>query len=192
MSAKRLKLASIFTAVGLSALVLLSWTQEWFAIRLGSGETLSIAGDVAAPALTALALSGLALAGALAIAGPVFRVILGLIQVSIGALVITSAVLALADPVAASASEITQATGISGDESIAGLVSAAVASPWPAVTVVLGILLALLGLATALTTRYWPVSSRKYQAVRLEETDGSPVADWDALSDGRDPTGTDR
>lgn len=192
MSAKRLKLASIFTAVGLSALVLLSWTQEWFAIRLGSGETLSIAGDVAAPALTALALSGLALAGALAIAGTVFRVILGLIQVSIGALVITSAVLALADPVAASAREITQATGVSGDESIAALVSAAVASPWPAVTVVLGILLALLGLATALTTRYWPVSSRKYQAVRLEETDGSPVADWDALSDGRDPTGPDR
>lgn len=192
MSAKRLKLASIFTAVGLSALVLLSWTQEWFAIRLGSGETLSIAGDVAAPALTALALSGLALAGALAIAGPVFRVILGLIQVSIGALVITSAVLALGDPVAASAREITQATGVSGDESIAALVSAAVASPWPAVTVVLGILLALLGLATALTTRYWPVSSRKYQAVRLEETDGSPVADWDALSDGRDPTGPDR
>lgn len=192
MSAKRLKLASIFTAVGLSALVLLSWTQEWFAIRLGSGETLSIAGDVAAPALTALALSGLALAGALAIAGPVFRVILGLIQVSIGALVITSAVLALADPIAASAPEITQATGVTGDESIAALVSAAIASPWPAVTVVLGILLVLLGLATALTTRYWPVSSRKYQAVRLEETDGSPVADWDALSDGRDPTGPDR
>jgi len=164
MSAKRLKLASILTAVALSALVLLSWTQEWFSIRLGSGETLSIAGDVAAPALTALALSGLALAGALAIAGPVFRVILGLIQISIGALVITSAVLALVDPIAA----------------------------WPAITIVLGVLVAVLGLTIALFTKYWPTSSRKYQAVRLEQSDGSPIADWDALSDGRDPTGPDR
>jgi len=192
MNSRRLKYGSIFAAIAVSGLVLLSWTQEWFSVRLGSGETLSITGDVAAPALTALALSGLALAGALAIAGPVFRVILGLLQMSLGGLVVTSAAIAMVDPISASALEITQATGVSGAQSIAGLVSDVVASAWPAVTLALGLMVTLLGLAIALTTRYWPVSSRKYQAVRLEQTDGSPAADWDALSDGRDPTGADR
>lgn len=190
MNPKRIKLSAILSGVALSALTLLSWTQVWFTVRLQSGESLPVAGDVAAPALTALALSGLALAGALAIAGPVFRVILGVLQAAIGALIITSAAMAIANPIAASASAITAATGVSGDESVAALVSEVGSAVWPLLALLFGVLLTLLGLFIAATTRLWPASSRKYQAVRLEEAEGehSAAGDWDALSDGRDPT----
>jgi len=41
-----------------------------------------------------------------------------------------------------------------------------------------------------LTFGRWPGPSRKYSAVRLTEPDAArdPVVDWDALSDGTDPT----
>ena len=190
MNPRRLKLSAIVSAIALSGLVLLAWTQPWFTLRLQTGQVLTIAGDVAAPALTALALAGLALAGALAIAGVVFRVILGVLQAAIGALVITSAAIALGDPVAASARAISAATGVAGAESLADLVSATQSTAWPLLTLLFGVLLTVLGIAIALTARSWPASSRKYQAVRLEEADGehTPAGDWDALSDGRDPT----
>lgn len=190
MTGRRLKLASILLGVALSGLTLLSWTQTWFTVDLQSGQTLSVLGDVAAPALTALALSGLALAAALSIAGVVFRVILGALQAAIGALIVTSAVMAIADPITASAKTITAATGVDGHDSIAQLVSAVSSTAWPALALVFGVLLTLLGVLIAVTARRWPASSRKYQAVRLEEADGerSAAGDWDALSDGRDPT----
>ncbi len=190
MNPRRLKLTAILLGIVLSALTLLAWTQVWFVVRLETGQALSVAGDVAAPALTALALSGLALAGALVIAGVVFRVILGLLQAALGGLVITSAAIALADPVEASARAITSATGVSGAESVGDLVSAISSTPWPLLTLLFGVLLTLLGLMIVVTARAWPASSRKYQAVRLEEAEGehSAAGDWDALSDGRDPT----
>lgn len=190
MNPRRLKLASILSGALLSALTLLSWTQVWFVVGLRTGQELSIAGDVAAPALTALALSGLALVGALAIAGVVFRVVLGVLQAAIGALVVTSAAVAIADPVTASARSITAATGVSGGRSIAELVSAITSSPWPLFALLFGILLTLLGLSIVGTARLWPASSRRYQAVRFDEAEAerSTIGDWDALSDGRDPT----
>ena len=190
MNPKRLKLSAIFLGIVLSALTLLAWTQVWFVVRLETGQTLSVAGDVAAPALTALALSGLALAGALAIAGVVFRVILGVLQAAIGGLVVTSAAIALSDPIEASSRAITAATGVSGAVSVGDLVSAVSATPWPLLALLFGVLLILLGVSIVVTARAWPASSRKYQAVRLEEADGehSAAGDWDALSDGRDPT----
>lgn len=190
MKPTRLKLLTILIGVALSALTLLAWTQLWFAVTLDSGGELSVSGDIAAPALTALALAGLALAGALAIAGVVFRVILGALQISIGALIVASAALALADPVGASARAITAATGVAGSESVLQLVSRTSSTPWPIVTLLVGILMALLGVSIIAAAKRWPASSRRYQAVSGQEVEGehSAAGDWDALSDGRDPT----
>ncbi|MCC6855102.1 MAG: Trp biosynthesis-associated membrane protein [Microbacteriaceae bacterium] len=190
MTPRRLKLASILAGIALSALTLLAWTQRWYVITLETGQSLAVDGDVAAPALTALALSGLALAAALAIAGGFFRVVLGLLQASLGALIITSAAIAIADPVVASERAITDETGVAGRESIANLVSVVAASLWPYATLALGILLTVLGLAIVASSRRWPESSRKYSATTLENEAGerSAVGDWDALSDGRDPS----
>lgn len=190
MNARRVRLVTIASGVALSALTLLARTQVWFSVTLDTGQVLTVAGDVAAPALTALALCGLALAGALTIAGVVFRVILGVLQGAIGALVVASAALAIADPTEASARVITAATGVSGSDSVAAVVAAVSATPWPGIALLLGVLLTLLGVWIVGSARLWPSSSRRYQAVRFEEAEGehSAAGDWDALSDGRDPT----
>ncbi len=190
MTPRRLKHASILAGIALSALTLLAWTQRWYVITLETGQSLAVDGDVAAPALTALALSGLALAAALAIAGRFFRFVLGLLQASLGALISAAAAIAIADPVVASERAITDETGVAGRESIANLVSVVAASLWPYATLALGILLTVLGLAIVASSRRWPESSRKYSATTLENEAGerSAVGDWDALSDGRDPS----
>jgi uncharacterized membrane protein (TIGR02234 family) len=191
---RRLKPISVILGIVLSALTLLSWTMTWFVIVVGdsgdSRQTMSVTGEVAAPALAALGLAGLALVAALAIAGPVFRIILGLLQAAIGVSIGISAWGALVDPVAASTPLVTQATGITGGESVGALVVAATASPWPGATVAISVLLIATGLFIAVTARSWPAAASRYQSVRLDEADAprSAVSDWDSLSDGSDPT----
>lgn len=196
MTPQRLRLQSILVLVILNAIVLFTWTQPWYTLGLTDGTSILVAGDVAAPALTALALSGLALAGALTIAGVFFRVVLGVLQSLLGALVITSAALALADPVSAGAAAITASTGVTGAESLAALVSSVFMSALPATALGAGVALVVVGLLTAVFARRWPSASRRFSAVR-SETGGhqrSTIGDWDALTGGDDPTSerTDR
>lgn len=207
MNPRRLKAVSLIAGVASSGLTLVAWTQNWLVVTLASGQidgaAVQIGGDVAAGGLAALGLAGLALVGALAIAGPVFRVVLGALEVFIGATVTLSALLAVVEPVRASSSAITAATGVSGDDSIADLVSSVAMSFWPWFAILLGVAGMALGSTIVVTGRRWPGSSRKYQAVRFEQVtagdqqgDGQQpepsrfdaVADWDALSDGSDPT----
>ena len=188
MNGRRLKLGVILVGLALSGLTLLAWTQQWCAVSLIPEAEVVDGGDVAAPALAALALSGLALIAALTIAGPVFRVALGLLEAAIGSLVVLSAILAIADPITASASAITAVTGVSGSVSVVALVSAVVPTAWPFVALLAGVVVVTVGITIVVSGRAWPQSSRKYQAARLTEADGSPIGDWDALSDGRDPT----
>lgn len=192
MTPRRVKLILLVAGLAASAVTLLAWTQTWFSVVLVSGTALEVHGDVAAGALAALALSGIALTAALAIAGPVFRLILGVLEVAIGGLVIGSSAGALADPIAAVAVTVTNATAESGEESIRGLVSTVSATGWPGVALVAGVALALVGAAVLVTSRRWPNSSRRYQSVRFRDADApadrSAVSAWDALSDGHDPT----
>jgi hypothetical protein len=115
----------------IAILTLVSWTQVWFAVVLSDGAQLEVAGEVAAPALSALALASLVLVGALAIAGPFFRLVFGVLEALIGVAVLFSAILAVGDPVAASGSAISTATGVAGDESVASLVTSIDGSVWP-------------------------------------------------------------
>jgi len=194
LNPRRLKSFTMLAGVVLSGLTILTWTGPWFTLTIdGSVATqshLTAAGDVAAPALVTLALAGLALVGALAIAGPVIRYVLGAVQTLLGVTIVLSAVSALRNPVAASASLITEATGVSGAAPVAALVRSVSVTAWPTIAIVVGGLVVLLGLFLLFTGRFWPASSRKYQAVRLErQTVGeNPAADWDSLSSGTDPT----
>lgn len=190
MTPARLKLGIIFAGLVLGVLALTAWTQPWFSLRLTDGTLIQVAGDAAAPALSALGLATLALFGALSIAGPFFRVVLGVLAVMIGALIITSGVTVLLDPLEAARSTFATVTGLAGAEAIRGLVAETTAAPWAIGSVVVGSLLSALGVATAATSRRWPASTRKYQAVGLEaaDTEQSAVGDWDALSSGEDPT----
>lgn len=193
---RRLKTLLLVTAVLADALILAAWTQTWLSISLvGVGPhsgALDVVGSVAAPALSALALAGLALVAALAIAGPVFRIILGLLEAVIGACVMISSIAVLASPATAGAAAVTEATGVAGSQSTIDLVAATTLTAWPAITLVLGVVLGLAGLATVLTHRRWPGPSKKYQTVRFTQVETAPSADpvgaWDDLSRGDDPT----
>ena len=208
MSPRRLKNLTLLAAIVLSALTLVVWTGEWFSITLRESATghlvLSVTGDVAAPALIALALASLALVAALAISGPFFRVVLGVLQVVIGFTVAFSAVLAVSNPVRASESAVSAVTGVGGSKSIAALVTAVTPTAYPVIAIIVGILTMVLGIFVLVTGRRWPGSSGRYrQPVVLEVPEavhaaeaGSPpedaaahaVSDWDTLSGGSDPT----
>ncbi|CAN5250691.1 hypothetical protein BH11ACT2_BH11ACT2_21900 [soil metagenome] len=197
MTGRRGKNALIFVSLVVAALVLTSWTQTWFTVDIGAGfatRLVTVDGSKAAPALTALALSELVLLLALAIAGPVFRIVLGVIQGLVGVAIIASAASSLADPLTVSEGAITKATAISGHASIVRLVGGRVtASAWPVVSLVAGVLLILLAVAIIISSRSWPNStSRKYTRVAPAPTERTAVDDWDSLSDGDDPTGDSR
>ncbi|TPW71018.1 Trp biosynthesis-associated membrane protein [Schumannella sp. 10F1B-5-1] len=213
-----------------NALVLLAWSQQWFTLHL-EGRSLPASGQDAAGPLLALALTGLVLVAALALAGVAFRVVLGVLQVLLGGCIALQAGLTLADPAKASAAVVRETAGLAGEHA-ADLVDSVDGSPWPAVALVLGLVLAVLGVAVAATATRWPGSSRRYTRTRFVGPDGRPVetttataaaasasagapdadgdapeatvasgsdvdpagedrdavADWDALSEGDDPT----
>ena len=190
--ARRLRLYTI-VAIGLVAvLTLLTTTQTWWTLHL-EARSLPIAGTVAGPALAALALCTVVLAAALALAGPVFRLILGLLQLLLAFTIVFTTVLSLARPEQPSESAVQAATGVAGSASIGHLIRSVALTPWGFVAVALGVVAFVLGLWLVFTFRFWPTASRKYQAVRFQPADGprDAVVDWDALSEGTDPT-TDR
>jgi hypothetical protein len=180
VTATRVRLVLVLAGIATAALVLLAWTQPWFAVTLTTGFALDVAGDRAAPALTAFAFAGLAAAAALTIAGRVVRVVLGVLQAAIGAAVAVIAAAALADPVGA------EVTAVSGRASIAELVLAAVPTPFPYLAVIAGCAVAVTGLLVIVTASRWPGASRRYEADR--DRSASPAGDWDALTGGDDPT----
>lgn len=199
----------LLAIVGGSALALLSWTQPWYQVELtpasGHAGQLTVSGVVAAPAITALALAGIALAGALAIAGVILRMVFGVLQALLGVCVFLSAVLAQRSPAVASSSAITEATGVSGPQSVLAIIESTSSSPWPFVAMIASVLMVGAGAGILVTARRWPGSSRRYQAVgfedapersgeagstpaTLQEAPEDSVTTWDDLSKGSDPT----
>ncbi|WP_066285588.1 Trp biosynthesis-associated membrane protein [Arthrobacter sp. B6] len=170
-------------------------TQTWITVTLdpnqvgqaGSAQTaLQVQGSKAATAVTALALVALAGGLAAAIAGRIARWIITAIIVLASAGIVGAAATVLADPLAAAQGSIAAATGVTG--SSAGVTVTA----FPAIAVVVGVLLALGALLIIPAGRYWK-SRTKYDA----RTTGSAAAtagpvdeidSWDRLSRGDDPT----
>ncbi|CAN5353815.1 hypothetical protein BH11ACT3_BH11ACT3_16570 [soil metagenome] len=203
MTPSRLRFLSLVTFIALAAIVILAWSQTWFTMRLSTSSfngspNLVIGGSVAGGALLPVALASFAVVAALALAGTVFRVILALLESMLGISVIVVSLFSLSDPVTAGAPTISASTGISGPDSLHDLVIATQATPWPFVGVVVGILMVIAGLGVAATARTWPVSGRKYSRTRAAEDTpsderaddrpGDAIHDWDALSEGDDPT----
>lgn len=194
MSGRRLKGILIVATLAVSGLALIAWTQSWFALTLvqgtHAGTTVDVPGEAAGPAVAALGLAGLALGGALGIAGRSFRIIFGVLELLIGASLVVSSVVALSDPAAASSQKVTELTGVSGGQAIHELVASTVPTAWPYIALVAGVLLAVVGIAVAVTFRRWPGPSRKFETVSADHGSEAPdaVDSWDDLSRGEDPT----
>lgn len=180
----------VVAGAALGALLLLSWTQSWFSLELEGGQPLDVPGQAAAPALSALGLACLALAGALAIAGRILRIVMGVVESLIGVAVVATATTAIVSPIEASASTITAATAVSGPESIAAIVTTVSTAAWPWLAVAAGVLIIVVGAAVIVLSRRWPGATRRYEpaeSVRSDDTT-TPLGAWDTLSGGSDPT----
>jgi hypothetical protein len=219
-SGRGIKLVTILAVLVASALGFLAWSQTWSTLRLVGSEsiaaTITVPGSVAAPALSALSLAGIALAGALAIAGPIVRLVLGVLEIVLGVSVLWSSLAAAIDPIAAGASSVTTTTGVAGDASVRSLIVGYDGTVWPVAAVVAGALMLIAGAVVIVTVRRWPASGRRYQAVVFEDAEGNrsgdagdffdddstapepkatrrersdaAVDDWDDLTRGNDPT----
>lgn len=207
MRPERMKLPAVLGLLVGAGLVLLAWSQTWFAVRLVEGQAtaggaaaIEVGGAIASPALAALALAGLALAGALAIAGPVIRIVLALLALLLGGCIVLAAAIALADPIAAVSAAVADATGVAGAEPTADLVASATSTFWPYAAIAGGALVAAVGVLVLVTGRAWPTSRRYGGGARFAEADAGEtprssdraVDDWDGLSRGDDPTDDDR
>jgi hypothetical protein len=177
----RVRLISMAAIVAGAGLAALSWSQPWYTV-----DDVVVGGDVAGAAVLPLALASLTLLLALALAGPVFRVILGVLDALLGVCVVVVAVWSLSDPVRASQPALVEATGMQSEAPLT--LMPVTTTPWPAVGIVAGALMIATGLFIAVTARRWPVSGSRYARTRLETPEGDAVHDWDALSDGDDPT----
>ena len=179
MTAKRAVLVATPLA---GALMVLAWSQTWWVIESSDGLDSHVAGSVPGGGVLAAGLATLAAAAALALAPSLLRYILGVVVIGTGLVTVAVCIAALADPVMASVVQISEETGISGDQSIVSMVTGVAVTAWPWVAVAAGILAALAGVAVILTAHRWPVSGSRYERAPAE-----PEA-WDVLTEGDDPT----
>ncbi|MBX3099823.1 MAG: Trp biosynthesis-associated membrane protein [Salinibacterium sp.] len=187
MNITRIRLTIILAGILVAGLALLAWTQPWFELVLQGGQPLTVPGQSAVPALSALGLASLALLGALSIAGRAIRVILGVLESAIGVFTVIVAAGALGNPAAASASTITEATAVSGPMSIAALIATVGTTAWPWVAIIAGILTVVVGVGVLVTGSRWPGPTRRYESAPAEDA-GTPAGAWDTLTEGSDPT----
>lgn len=173
-------------------LALAASTQPWVFAQLEQVATsqseITATGKEANAALAPISLAVLALGIALTIAGQIFRYVLSIISVLLGAGLIWVGISSLADPIAAVSTQLSELTGLTGGaqfDSVENLSS----TPWPYVTILTGVVTIIAGLIVVLRSRNWKTGGRKY------ETDKAPVSaepdrvsDWDMLSNGEDPS----
>ncbi|MDJ1371082.1 Trp biosynthesis-associated membrane protein [Gulosibacter molinativorax] len=203
MTAKRLKQLCILGTLLAAGLAMLTLTQPWAALSLHTSEferDFTHSGGDAGTAIMGLAIAGLAAGGALAIAGRFFRYVIAILVVILGVGITIAAAVGMGDPALGFYPEVRQFSGITDAAGVREIVNQGTMTTtgWPVVAVVAGILLTLAAVATIVTARHWPESSRKYSRTRLVAEDGTTVipeddrvSQWDALSAGDDPTDGD-
>lgn len=195
---RRARLLAVVATVASGAVGVISATQTWLTVVLddGAGHALEVPGASAVPVLAPLSLAVMALGAALSIVGLVLRYVLGALSVLIGgALTWSTARVAFEHPVDAISSVVTEATGISGESSVADLVASIAATAWPIVTLAAWVVLVVAGAFTLASGRAWAGTGRRYRtddAARPASAAGSrpqdAIDDWDDLSRGEDPT----
>lgn len=193
---RRARSLAVLAMLAAGAIGVIASTQTWIDVTLDDGaqQTLAVPGADALPVLTPLSLAALALGAALSIVGPVLRYVLGVLGVLIAVLVgVGTAQILFATPVSATAATVTDATGISGMDAVASLVTSLSLTPWPALTLVAQVVLAAAAVFTLVTARRWASgASRKYRtATEAGAETGRPhdaIDSWDDLSRGDDPT----
>lgn len=193
--ARRMRTLAVLALMAGGAVGIIGSTQPWLDVVLRDGAQLALAvpGASALPVLAPLSLAALALGLALTIVGRVLRYVFAVLGLALGAGLGAGALrIAATRPIDAVAAEVTDATGLSGVDAIAGIVDSVAVTPWPTVTAVASALILLGSVVVLATAHRWPGSGRKY---RQNTSDASPadrphdaIDSWDDLSRGEDPT----
>ncbi|SJN11412.1 Tryptophan-associated membrane protein [Leucobacter sp. 7(1)] len=171
---------------------LMAGAQPWVSFMLdGTHELVPVTGHEVNPALSPVAIALVAAALALTIAGPVFRRVLGGLVVLLGAGLVALTAGVIANPLAAVTGKITELTGITGGAATNAVVWSQL-STWAWVSVFAGVAAAVIGLLVVVFGGRWVTGGRKYDTggAASKRADGGTdrISDWDALSDGDDPT----
>lgn len=210
MNYRRFKSLSLLTAVLLSAMVLIGWSQTWFVLDVsfaeGQSRPLDISGQQVASALSALGLTGFALTAALSLAGVVLRRVLGVLLFLLGGGIFFATISSWTDPISAAAPALTALSAISDVDTLRTFVVTTVATAWPGVTAVIGLLYLPLGILIFFTAGKWGTASRKFERTTkntsmtatekvvtrpvgvVEDVSAQNIDAWDSLSHGEDPT----
>jgi uncharacterized membrane protein (TIGR02234 family) len=193
----RQRLLAVAIVVAGAGLALLTAGRAWVTQRITGVPgvvALTASGSQVAPSVGALAVVAGAAAVVLLIAGRLVARLAGLIAALAGAGMVAVVAGVLADPRAAAAPAVPGATGRAGP--LPGAASPS-ASVWFAL--VGGLVVLAGGLLAAVRGGRWTVPGRRFEADAArdrsrpgkKDVDGAPdpVAAWDALSRGEDPTG---
>ena len=190
-----------FTILGIligSAIALVAWSQEWFSFSVSEGVVptrLAVSGIQANGSVSAISFGLVAAAIVMLIASSLWRYLVTVIALALGAsgLVLTGN--AASDPLVASMGTLSLATGVANADSVGLLVVSSTVSVWPAVTIAgfsIALAAATFGLATIWT---WPRASRRFNRPETSEYSARAAATnyndgeaWDVLSHGTDPT----
>ncbi|MGW9112708.1 Trp biosynthesis-associated membrane protein [Microbacterium sp. NPDC055683] len=189
----RARSIAVLAALIGAATALIGSTQTWLVATV-AGAALPVTGAEAVSVMQPLALAALALSLVLSIAGRAVRYVLGAVALVVGGAIGWLGLALVADPSpTAAAGPVTEHTGIAGAEAVSELVTALALTPWPAITVAAGLLVAAAGAWTLATAHAWRRGGRRYESggTRAAADDGAPldaVDSWDDLSRGDDPT----
>lgn len=192
MRSKLLLLTGVALAGGIA---LYSATQIWVTVSLVVGaaasDTLGVTGQQVNQSLSPVAIAALAAALALTIAGKVFRRILGVLIMLLGAGISAIAFAVLRAPEDAIAGRLAEATGIEGAAQ-AGMIAGVSTSFVVTLTVIAGVLLVVLGALVLVFAGRWKAAGRKYDtnAASKPRANDEPdrISDWEAQNEGFDPS----
>lgn len=210
MNYRKFKTYSLTATFVLSAIVLIAWSQTWFVLAVTfpteNSEGLPVSGQIAAPGLSALGLSGFATTAALAISSIFIRRVLGVLVAVVGTFVAFTSISSWSDPVSSSAAQLAQLSAISDLETLRTFVISVSATAWPGISATAGILLIPVGIVVVFTAGKWGTASRKFdragqkspdhahtdqqtrQHAVSEDSSATNIYAWDSLSHGTDPT----
>lgn len=187
----------------LAVAMLFAITRPWLELQLipsaAAHGDVTVTGTAGNKALMPVAIALLAIGAVLGIAGRALRVALGALTAVFGGWIAWSAfagVLGGQDAeIDFAKASIAEATGILSSSPIE-VVDLMQVTVWPTVTVVLGLLVLLVGIGVAVFGWNWAQGGKRYEAKgsprekKAPRPDGSAdrIADWDALSEGDDPS----
>ncbi|MGO1389220.1 MULTISPECIES: Trp biosynthesis-associated membrane protein [Brachybacterium] len=179
---------TVLAATAASALLIgatrTTWTAATAPDLTGAAQSVAVTGADAAPAVLALAIVALAAALATSLSSTWVRFVTGPVLIASGLGAAWTAFAVHRDPVSASGSAVSSATGVVGSE------LSATATVWPLLAVLLGLVLVVLGVVVLIAGRSWPVGTRYRSPAVAAPSDPSrdPAAAWDALTRGEDPS----